>query len=169
MAAQVVEDKRAVFVGGVPKHAEWQELKDHMRTAGEVEYCEVLYSDWGESRGVGYVQFKTEDEAAQAIATLNDSMMDDRKVSVSAWTGKRPRNDGKRVYEMMSWWGGPQKRRKVAPVDPAKAPLVDRIKTYQKADDKQKEAWYAFCGDVKDPARHEISKLEEFIRTHAVP
>ena len=32
MATPVVDDGRCVFVGGVPKQAEWQELQDHMRT-----------------------------------------------------------------------------------------------------------------------------------------
>lgn len=30
------------------------------RQAGEVEYCDMLYTDWGEPRGVGFVRYKTE-------------------------------------------------------------------------------------------------------------
>ena len=32
MANQVADDGRCVFVAGIPKHAEWQELQDYMRT-----------------------------------------------------------------------------------------------------------------------------------------
>ena len=31
---QVESDGRGVYVGGLPKHAEWQELKDHMKRPG---------------------------------------------------------------------------------------------------------------------------------------
>lgn len=31
---QVESDGRGVYVGGLPKHAEWQELKDHMKLPG---------------------------------------------------------------------------------------------------------------------------------------
>ena len=30
-AAPPADDGRSVYVGGMPRHAEWQELKDHMR------------------------------------------------------------------------------------------------------------------------------------------
>ncbi len=30
----VPDDGRGVYVGGLPKHAEWQELKDHMKYLG---------------------------------------------------------------------------------------------------------------------------------------
>ena len=30
------------------------------RQAGEVEYCDMLYTDWGEPRGVGFVRYTTE-------------------------------------------------------------------------------------------------------------
>eukprot|EP00435_Cladocopium_sp_Y103_P015753 s1700_g3.t2 len=85
-AGPVVEaDGRGVYVGGLPKHAEWQELKDHMKTAGEIEYCDVLYSDWGEPKGVGYVRYKTEAEALGAIAALNESSMDGLPCGWDGW------------------------------------------------------------------------------------
>ena len=73
---QVPDDGRCIYVGGLPKHAEWQELKDHMKTAGEIEYCDVLYNDWGQPRGIGFVRYKTEAEAQQAIASLDGSTME---------------------------------------------------------------------------------------------
>ena len=33
-ASGAVEDPRGIYVGGLPKHAEWQELKDHMKHLG---------------------------------------------------------------------------------------------------------------------------------------
>ncbi|CAE7524980.1 PABN3 [Symbiodinium necroappetens] len=168
MANQVPDDGRCIYVGGLPKHAEWQELKDHMKTAGEIEYCDVLYNDWGQPRGIGFVRYKTEAEAQQAIASLDGSSMEGKAVQVSAWTGRppNPNSPGKMMYQMMAWYGGAQKRLKV---DPEKATLVDRVKNFQKTGQDKKELWYAFCGEVKDPARHDIDKLKEFVALHSVP
>ena len=46
---------------------------------------------------------------------------------------------------------------------------MERVKSFQKTDQEKKETWYAFCGEVKDPARHDIEKLKEFVTLHAVP
>ena len=165
----VPDDGRGVYVGGLPKHAEWQELKDHMKTAGEIEFCDVLYSDWGEPKCVGYVRYKTEAEALVAIAELNETSMDGRQLKVAAWTGRPPNTNsqGKMMYQMWAWYGGAKKRPKN--MDPEKTKLVDRVKTYQRGSPEQKETWYTFCGEVKDPARHEVAKLQEFCTTYGIP
>lgn len=54
-----------------------------------------------------------------------------------------------------------------APMDPEKEFLVNRIKAFQKMGNG--ELWSNFCGYTKDPARHEVSKLQEFIVLHNVP
>jgi len=51
----------------------------------------------------------------------------------------------------------------VSPLDPMKLELVERVKAFQKTGEQQKMAWYSFCGNIKDPAKHEPSKLQEFI------
>jgi hypothetical protein len=53
--------------------------------------------------------------------------------------------------------------------DPDKQHLVDRVKAYQRSSLENKEMWYSFCGDVKDPAKHEASDLEAFIDQFGVP
>ncbi|CAK9083235.1 Polyadenylate-binding protein 3 (AtPabN2) (AtPabN3) (Poly(A)-binding protein 3) (Nuclear poly(A)-binding protein 3) (Poly(A)-binding protein III) (PABIII) [Durusdinium trenchii] len=165
----VADDGRGVYVGGLPKHAEWQELKDHMKTAGEIEFCDVLYNDWGEPKGVGYVRYKTEAEAQSAILALNETTMEGRSLKVAPWTGRPPNTNspGKMMYQMWAWYGGAKKRPKS--LDPEKAKLVERIKAYQKGSNEQKETWYSFCGEVKDPARHDTTKLQEFVTNYAVP
>eukprot|EP00913_Durusdinium_trenchii_P027366 g25673.t1 len=145
----VADDGRGVYVGGLPKHAEWQELKDHMKTAGEIEFCDVLYNDWGEPKGVGYVRYKTEAEAQSAILALNETTMEGRSLKVAPWTGRPPNTNS------------PGKMMRPKSLDPEKAKLVERIKAYQKGSNEQKETWYSFCGEVKDPARHDTTKLQE--------
>ncbi|CAJ1401109.1 unnamed protein product [Effrenium voratum] len=165
---KVVLDGCCLYVAGVPKDAEWQELKDHMRQAGEVEYCELLYSDWGQPRGIGFVRFKTEEDAQNAIATMNGTCMGGGKcLKVEPWTGRKPsaNSPGKIMYQMWTVYNKKKQRN----LDPEKAQLVERIKSFQRAATTQKETWYSFCGDVKDPARHEKAKLQEFVAMCNMP
>lgn len=53
--------------------------------------------------------------------------------------------------------------------DQGKDVLVQRIKAYQKGGSDRKEAWGAFAGSTKDPARHDVSKLLDFIALYDVP
>jgi len=57
--------------------------------------------------------------------------------------------------------------------DPQKQALVDRIKTFQRADPSQKEAWGSHCdinlGGVRDPARHDAVTLQDFVDNYGVP
>jgi len=84
------DEGRMVYVGGLPFKAEWQELKDHMKAAGEVEFASIVANETGRSRGVGFVRYKTEEEAQNAIDSLNGSVMDGRTITVDLWTGRKP-------------------------------------------------------------------------------
>lgn len=53
-------------------------------------------------------------------------------------------------------------------LDPVKASLVSRVKAFQR-NPEQKEAWYGFCGEIKDPGRHTLGELQEFIARYGVP
>mmetsp|Transcript_57196 Transcript_57196/g.159190 ORF Transcript_57196/g.159190 Transcript_57196/m.159190 type:complete len:189 (-) Transcript_57196:180-746(-) len=50
--------------------------------------------------------------------------------------------------------------------DAAKMSLVNRVKSFQKQGEAEKEAWYEFCGVNRDPARHDASRLQEFLNLH---
>merc|ERR1712061_771070 len=54
---------------------------------------------------------------------------------------------------------GAGKAQQVA-IDPAKADLVNLVKNFQRASPANKETWYAFCGPVRDPNRHDAARLE---------
>jgi len=117
------DEPRMVYVGNLPFNAEWQELKDFMKQAGTVEFASVLTqdgTDWGRSRGVGFVRYATEAEAKNAIATLNGMAMGERTISVDAWTGRKPglaKGWGKGMLpfkgmnkgQMMAMWKGMSK------------------------------------------------------------
>lgn len=93
------ETPRLVWVGSLPWSARWQEVKDHMSKAGTVEFAKVLTfdgSDFGRSRGSGYVRFSTEAEANLAKQTLNGTELQGRPIVVDSWTGGRvDRSSGK--------------------------------------------------------------------------
>ena len=56
-----------VLVKGLPPTGSWQDIKDHMREAGEVLYAEV-YGD-----GSGIVEFAHPDDVKDAVKNLDDT------------------------------------------------------------------------------------------------
>lgn len=71
-----------VYVGNLSWNVKWQDLKDHMKEAGEVVHADVLESYNGRSRGCGLVEYSTEEEAQNAIDTLHDTELDGRMIFV---------------------------------------------------------------------------------------
>lgn len=71
-----------VYVGNLSWDVSWQDLKDHMRAAGDVSFAEVMQEQDGRSKGCGVVEFKTSEEAKAAIETLNDSELKGRMIFV---------------------------------------------------------------------------------------
>ncbi|KAH0826575.1 hypothetical protein J3R83DRAFT_4932 [Lanmaoa asiatica] len=57
---------RTLFVGNLPFHIQWQDLKDLFRAAGAVTRADVALGTDGRSRGFGTVTFVTEDGAERA-------------------------------------------------------------------------------------------------------
>ncbi|KAF8137448.1 hypothetical protein EV363DRAFT_1135897, partial [Boletus edulis] len=57
---------RTLFVGNLPFHIQWQDLKDLFRAAGPVTRADVALGPDGRSRGFGTVTFVTEDGAERA-------------------------------------------------------------------------------------------------------
>ncbi|KAG1693678.1 hypothetical protein DVH05_023080 [Phytophthora capsici] len=72
---------RRVFVTNLPWKTKSRDLKEHMQAAGPVESANVLMTD-GRSTGRGVVTYETEEAAKNAIATLNDSELDGRKITI---------------------------------------------------------------------------------------
>jgi len=73
---------RRVYVGNLSWDVSWPELKDHMRTAGEVVRSDVICEHNGRSKGCGIVEFETEEGAQQAIATLTHTELKGRTIFV---------------------------------------------------------------------------------------
>jgi RNA recognition motif-containing protein len=80
-----------VYVGNLAWSVSWQDLKDHMRDAGDVQYSKILTDREGRSKGCGIVEFSTAEGAADAIEKLTDTELKGRKIFV-----REDREDGKR-------------------------------------------------------------------------
>lgn len=73
---------RRVYVGNLSWDVAWPELKDHMRTAGNVVHAEVICEHNGRSKGCGIVEYASEQEAQVAIETLTHSELNGRTIFV---------------------------------------------------------------------------------------
>jgi RNA recognition motif-containing protein len=80
-----------VYVGNLSWQTSWQDLKDHMRDAGEVQYAKILQDREGRSKGCGIVEFTEVEGAKDAIEKLTDTELKGRKIFV-----REDREDGKR-------------------------------------------------------------------------
>lgn len=58
---------RVLFVGNLPFHCQWQDLKDLFRAAGNIQRADVALSAEGKSRGFGTVLFATPEDAQNAV------------------------------------------------------------------------------------------------------
>lgn len=83
-----------VFVGGLSYSTDMQSLKDHFQQIGDVEFASVLMKPDGTSKGCGMVNYRSHEEAATAVAQLNESVLDGRHIMVKLDVGgdfsKRP-------------------------------------------------------------------------------
>lgn len=73
---------RTVYVGNLAYEVSWQDLKDHMRSAGDVVHAEIMAMHDGRSKGCGIVEFATPEGATAAIEQLNDSELRGRLIFV---------------------------------------------------------------------------------------
>jgi RNA recognition motif-containing protein len=73
---------RKVYVGNLSWDCKWQDLKDHMRSVGEVLHADVLHGPDGRSKGCGIVEYQTPEEAQRAMQELNDTELMGRMIFV---------------------------------------------------------------------------------------
>ena len=91
-------DKR-LFVAGLPFSFNDQALADLFAQCGKVVSANVIIDrDTGRSKGFGFVEMTTSEEAQAAITKLNNFDVEGRKivVNVARPREERPRNGGNR-------------------------------------------------------------------------
>jgi RNA recognition motif-containing protein len=86
-----------LFVGGIAFATTSDGLRQHFAQHGTVVSASVVTDQFsGQSRGFGFVEMATPEEAQQAVAQLNDRQLDGRslKVEIAKPKGDRPRSSG---------------------------------------------------------------------------
>jgi RNA recognition motif-containing protein len=84
-----------IYVGGLPYSATEQQLNDLFAPHGTVESARVITDRFtGQSRGFGFVEMSTNEEAKAAIAALNATQMDGRTLTVNEAKPQEPRSGG---------------------------------------------------------------------------
>jgi RNA recognition motif-containing protein len=85
---------KKLFVGNLPFSATESSLTEKFAAFGSVESAKIVTDrDTGRSKGFGFVEMSTDDEATQAISKLNNTDFDGRPISVSEARPQAPRTD----------------------------------------------------------------------------
>lgn len=83
---------KKLYVGNLPFSATEDSLKEAFLQFGTVESVTIITDrDSGQSKGFGFLELSTKEEAAAAIAKMNGAELDGRTLKVSEAMAKTPR------------------------------------------------------------------------------
>jgi len=72
-----------LYVGNLSYDTTWQSLKDHFKGGGHVARADVMVNDeTGRSKGYGFVEYSSSEEAQDAAKRFNNSSLDGRMIFV---------------------------------------------------------------------------------------
>lgn len=75
---------RKLFVGSLPYNVTDDELRSLFAEVGSVESCSIVTDKFtGQSRGFGFVEMSSDEEAQQAIERLNGQSFKGREIVVN--------------------------------------------------------------------------------------
>lgn len=75
---------KKLFIGSLPWAVDDDKLREFFSQAGNVVSAQVIKDrETGRSRGFGFVEMSTEEEAENAVKNLNGADMEGRKIVVS--------------------------------------------------------------------------------------
>jgi len=81
-----------LFVGSLPFRLSEEELANHFAGAGQVLSAKIIMDRaTGRSKGFGFVEMSTPEEAQKAISSLNGSDLGGRSISVDEAKPLEPR------------------------------------------------------------------------------
>ena len=79
-----------LFVGGISWNLDWQEIKDAFKEYGEVTFAKVIKDrETGKSKGFGFVEFTSVEEAVAAKEAMDGAELDGRTIKVDFAQDKR--------------------------------------------------------------------------------
>jgi len=83
---------KKLYIGNLPFSVTDDQLRDHFAQAGTVSSAQVIMDRFsGRSKGFGFVEMSTDEEAAKAISQFNGQDLDGRALTVSEARPKEPR------------------------------------------------------------------------------
>ena len=84
-----------LYVGGLPYSVTEQQLNELFAQQGSVTSAKVITDKFtGQSRGFGFVEMSTTEEAQKAISALNGTQMDGRPLTVNEAKPQEKRTGG---------------------------------------------------------------------------
>jgi len=82
-----------IYVGGLPYATTESQLDDLFAPHGTVESVRVITDKLtGQSRGFGFVEMSTDEEAKAALAALNETQLNGRTLTVNEAKPQEPRS-----------------------------------------------------------------------------
>jgi RNA recognition motif-containing protein len=85
---------KKLYVGNLPFSATEDSLKEAFSQFGTVESVAIITDrDTGHSKGFGFIELGTQQEAADAISKMNSSEMDGRTLKVAEALPQTPREN----------------------------------------------------------------------------
>jgi RNA recognition motif-containing protein len=86
-----------LYVGGLSYSTTSETLREYFAQCGTVESASVITDKFsGQSRGFGFVEMATAEEAQRAISELNGKDLDGRKITVNVSNPRTPGRGGGR-------------------------------------------------------------------------
>ncbi|HEX2056129.1 MAG TPA: RNA-binding protein [Nitrospiraceae bacterium] len=86
-----------LYVGGLPYSATESQLNDLFAQHGTVSSARIITDKFtGQSRGFGFVEMASQEEAQAAISAVNGTQMDGRTLTVNEARPQEPRSGGAR-------------------------------------------------------------------------
>ena len=86
-----------LYVGGLPYSATESQLNDLFAQHGTVESARIITDKFTrQSRGFGFVEMSSSEEAQAAISAVNGTQMDGRTLTVNEAKPQEPRSGGGR-------------------------------------------------------------------------
>ena len=86
---------RKLYVGNLPYSATEQSLREAFSASGTVDSVALITDrDTGQSKGFGFVEMATDQEAQAATSAMNGQMLDGRQIKVNEAKPRESRGGG---------------------------------------------------------------------------
>lgn len=98
---------KKLYIGGISYNTTEEGLKKYFMSAGNVESATIITDKFsGRSKGFGFVEMATDEEAQKAIETLNGTELDGRSISVAEARPKEERPARSNNFRDRGGYGG---------------------------------------------------------------